>query len=61
MEALVMEGAGGGGPVVEGLVVDGLVMEGPGDGGAGGGSGVDACSTLFRSLDTDPVRSMQIE
>ena len=31
------------------------------DGGAGGGSGVDACSTLFRSLDTDPVRSMQVE
>ena len=35
MEGRVMEGAGGGGPVVEGLVVDGLVMEGPGDGGAG--------------------------
>ena len=31
------------------------------DAGAGGGSGVDVCSTLFRSLDIDPVRSTQVE
>lgn len=31
------------------------------DAGAGGGSGVDICSTLLRSLDTDPVRSTQVK